>query len=280
MCLLLRKCRDVAKKWTNCDTYTYTYIYTYTYTYTYTWTFTYTCTCTDTCACACLFLCYCVGNVLFSLVSNCKWWRSNGFFGELLKHVITTRGQILGWRWPPAPRVRVRSKRPVCTGTTRTCWNTCAHGVRTHGDVLNVHTEPFWNPQRFSARFSACRNTHVHTPRPPTEHHDHNDTHHTNTWTPHGDRDRQKQRERDRERETRKDKWREDRKRRRKEDKKREEARQEVRQDEEEREDDREKRKQDEEQIKEWEEKMKSDRGERRDFFKKAFPDPQTRQMN
>ena len=29
---------------------------------------------------------------------------------------------------------------PVCTCITRTCWNTCARGASTHGDVSNVHT--------------------------------------------------------------------------------------------------------------------------------------------
>ena len=29
---------------------------------------------------------------------------------------------------------------PVCTGTTRTCVETCARGAGTHGDVLNAHT--------------------------------------------------------------------------------------------------------------------------------------------
>ena len=33
---------------------------------------------------------------------------------------------------------------PVCPGTTRTCFNTCAHGAGTHGDVSNVHTEAFF----------------------------------------------------------------------------------------------------------------------------------------
>ncbi len=32
---------------------------------------------------------------------------------------------------------------PVRTGTTRTCVSTCSRGARTHGDVLNVHTETF-----------------------------------------------------------------------------------------------------------------------------------------
>ena len=32
---------------------------------------------------------------------------------------------------------------PVCTGTTRTCWFTCARGAGTHRDVLNAHTGTF-----------------------------------------------------------------------------------------------------------------------------------------
>ena len=31
----------------------------------------------------------------------------------------------------------------VFTGTTRTCFSTCARGAGTHGDVLNVHTQAF-----------------------------------------------------------------------------------------------------------------------------------------
>ena len=34
---------------------------------------------------------------------------------------------------------------PVCTGTTRTCFNTCARGAGTNGEVLNVHTETFFH---------------------------------------------------------------------------------------------------------------------------------------
>ena len=33
----------------------------------------------------------------------------------------------------------------VCTGTTRTCVTTCGRGTSTHGDVLNLHTEAFWD---------------------------------------------------------------------------------------------------------------------------------------
>ena len=42
-------------------------------------------------------------------------------------------------------RLRVKIQNvPVCTGTTRTCRNTCARGARINGDVLNVHTGTFW----------------------------------------------------------------------------------------------------------------------------------------
>ena len=33
----------------------------------------------------------------------------------------------------------------MCTGTTRTCVTTCGRGAGTHGDVLNLHTEVFWD---------------------------------------------------------------------------------------------------------------------------------------
>ena len=33
----------------------------------------------------------------------------------------------------------------VCTGTTPACGNTCGRGARTHGNVLNVHTEDALN---------------------------------------------------------------------------------------------------------------------------------------
>ena len=50
---------------------------------------------------------------------------------------------------------------PVCTGTTRTCFNTCARCAGIHGDVLNVHTEAFFlNPHGF---FSAFHTTTAHT---------------------------------------------------------------------------------------------------------------------
>ena len=60
------------------------------------------------------------------------------------------------------PRVCARNV-TVCTGTTRTCFNTCARGAGIHGDVLNVHTEAFLKPNTGFPCFSACRNTHKHT---------------------------------------------------------------------------------------------------------------------
>ena len=43
----------------------------------------------------------------------------------------------------PAHRVSIQNV-PVCTGTTRTCFNTRTRGAGTHGDVLNVHAEAFF----------------------------------------------------------------------------------------------------------------------------------------
>ena len=44
-----------------------------------------------------------------------------------------------------ASKLRVSTQHvPVCTGTTRTRWNTCARGAGTNGEVLNVHTETFF----------------------------------------------------------------------------------------------------------------------------------------
>ena len=40
----------------------------------------------------------------------------------------------------------------MCTGTTRTCGNTCARGAGTHGDVLNLQTEVFGTDTRRRGR--------------------------------------------------------------------------------------------------------------------------------
>ena len=117
------------------------------------------------------------------------------------------------WRWPPAPpcvhwkrhRVYVQNV-PMCTPTTRTCWNTCARGARAHGDVLNVHTGTFLNPHTGFSTFVQRAATHTHKPNTHDhqQHHDHNDTHHTTQHTTsRGDRETEKEKERQRQRETR-----------------------------------------------------------------------------
>ena len=46
---------------------------------------------------------------------------------------------------------------PVCTGTTRTCGNTCARGCRyTRGTFLNLHTEVFWTDTRGAGGHRQC----------------------------------------------------------------------------------------------------------------------------
>ena len=97
----------------------------------------------------------------------------------------------------PSPRVSTQT-RPhmyvqnvaVCTGTTRTCFNTCARNAGIHGDVLNVHTEAFFlKSKRVFQRFTPHHNT-AHTTQT---------THHTTTQdtTPHGDRQRQTETEKE-----------------------------------------------------------------------------------
>ena len=106
---------------------------------------------------------------------------------------------------------------PVCTGTTRTCFNTCARGAGIHGDVLNVHTAALLKPNTvfFSVpqhtHTNTHTNTHIHTPNTHhdhQQHHDHNDTHHTTHSTQHHtetERKRQRERDRERQRETERD---------------------------------------------------------------------------
>ena len=143
--------------------------------------------------------------------------------------MITLRGQILVSRTgddPLRPRVSIQNafrvyvqNVSVCTGSKPTCFLTCGLGAGTHGDVLNLHTESVLNVYTgfFHVFFTVPQHT-KHTPRPPTtprpqRHHHHNDTHHT---TPHGDRNRERQRKRDKRRQekTRQDKKRREEKRR------------------------------------------------------------------
>ena len=129
---------------------------------------------------------------------------------------------------------------PVCTGTTRTCFNTCARGAGMHGDVSNVHTEAFLNPHTGFSRFFSVpqhTNTHTHQTHTTTTNNtttttthttQHNTQHHTETEK---ETRYEKTRERETEKETQDKKTREDDTR---EDERRE-TRQEKRLDEEER---------------------------------------------
>ena len=127
-------------------------------------------------------------------------------FGEPLGHVITLCGQILGSRTDddPLPSLPtcpcVRSKRPVCTGTTRTCVSKCARGARTHGDVLNVHTGTF-----LSGHTGFFHGATQHTPHT-TPHTRHNARHNTTQQHDHNTTRRERQRQRQRLRETREEK--------------------------------------------------------------------------
>ena len=93
-----------------------------------------------------------------------KWMRSCGFFwwplgsSDIRGQILVTR-KLAGWdakqmsktlvftdENTPSARVSTQTRPhmyvenvPVCTGTTRTCFNTCARCAGIHGDVLNVH---------------------------------------------------------------------------------------------------------------------------------------------
>ena len=176
--------------------------------------------------------------------SHLKIGKIQSFFGEPLKHVITLRGQILVSRTDADPLpLCVDSKRPrvyvqnvpVCTGTTRACFNTCARGAGIHGDVLNVHTEAFLKPNTGS--FSVPQHTHKHThkhtnththtkhtPRPPTTPRPQRHTSHNITRRQRKKTEKGRQRKRDK---TRQDKRRKEKNRR--EEKRREERRSKTR---------------------------------------------------
>ena len=92
---------------------------------------------------------------------------------------------------PPSARVSTQTRPhmyvqnvPVCTGTTRTCFNTCARCAGIHGDVFErTYGDVFEWTHGFFQRFTPLHNT-AHTTQT---------THHTTTQdtTPHGDRQRQ-----------------------------------------------------------------------------------------
>ena len=76
---------------------------------------------------------------------------------------------------------------PVYTGTTHTCVSTCARGVNTHCDVLNVYTESVLNIHtgRGVARGERVSVTHQHQHT------------HTNTPTEHATQEQEKQEKED-----------------------------------------------------------------------------------
>ena len=104
------------------------------------------------------------------------------------------------------PRVYVQNV-SVSTGTTRTCFNTCAPWCRhTRGRFECTHGGVFEATHGFFPRFFSVpqvTDTHTHTPN---THHDHATTHTTQHHTEterETDRNRERQRKRDREDETR-----------------------------------------------------------------------------
>ena len=66
---------------------------------------------------------------------------------------------------------------PVCTGTTRTCFNTCARCAGIHGDVLNVYMGTCLSGHTV---FSAFHTTPQHRTHH-TDHTPHHDTRHNTT---------------------------------------------------------------------------------------------------
>ena len=67
---------------------------------------------------------------------------------------------------------------PVCTGTTRTCFNTCARCAGIHGDVFNVHMGTCLSGH--TGFFSAFHTTPQHRTHH-TDHTPHHDTRHNTT---------------------------------------------------------------------------------------------------
>ena len=152
---------------------------------------------------------------VFDLFSNSKWVRSSGYFwwtSEARDNPSWAnfgKPKIGDKRWPKHPvkmlknvkntcftdenthpcvhskhlRVYVQNV-PVYTGTTRTCFNTCARGVDMHGDVLNVHTGMFWMDTRCFFGVSHHRPHRPHRPHTHHRHHIHSHTQHTTTTRP------------------------------------------------------------------------------------------------
>ena len=151
---------------------------------------------------------------VFDLFSNSKWVNSQGLLSVNLwstwKPICGPfmENRKLSIRDEPNIRLKcsiftgftdentspcVRSKRlRLYRHNAHTCFNMCARGAGTHGDVLNVHTE-------------TCLVDTLGFQRVTRTHHDHNDTHNTTQQHDHNttQRQRQRQRETDRDRERR-----------------------------------------------------------------------------
>ena len=138
--------------------------------------------------------------------------------------MITLCGQILVSRTdddrPSPPCVHSKRARvyvqnvPVCTGTTRTCVSTCARGVGTYGEVLNLHTGTFSVDTRgfHGATQHTPRRTHTHTPQHKTQDTPQHKTQQQDTTRPqhHTEMERDRDRERQRKKTTREEKTKED----------------------------------------------------------------------
>ena len=230
------------------------------------------------------------GDMLFSIHSHNRtkgkiekflWWTS-----EARDNRTWANFGKQNWRWPLAQRVWLQKRLcvyvqnvTVCTGTTRTCFNTRARGARIHVDVCEcTHGVVFEAKYNFS-RFFQRAATHKHvnqTHHDHQQHHDHNGTHHTTQHTTtHGDRERQTDRQgkRERQKERQRNKTEKERVREReRQDKRREERREKM------------KERRSEEQIAERSKiregtKWWWEKDERKvDFFWKMLQNPQTRQ--
>ena len=152
----------------------------------------------------------CLVCVCVCLVSVCVC-----VFVCVLRHAEKRGKTVFGFK----KRLRVYVQNlPDCTGTTRTCVETCARGAGTHGDVLNVHTE-FRSVSHINTH-TLTHTTQQNTTQHNTTHYDHNTTRRKRqrqTETEKEDRDRErredgrgeKRQEKRRQKKTRQDKRRE-----------------------------------------------------------------------
>ena len=119
------------------------------------------CMCMCMCMCMCRVLCVCVEMVV-RVCWECVWCvRMCGMcvlcFGVWCVWCVVCVGvcvgvvsvvSVGGAAWHAENPVCRFKNASVCTGNTRTCWNTRARVAGTHGSVSNVHTEAFWTYTR------------------------------------------------------------------------------------------------------------------------------------